>query len=52
MTVIPQENNTGSKDHFEEYKGNWGIPFGRPGSALDYAQTIFGVVSVCQSVGM
>jgi hypothetical protein len=50
MTIIPQENNTGSDEHVKEYKNTWGIPFGRPGNAVDYAQTIFGVVSVSSSL--
>ncbi|KAE8538170.1 hypothetical protein D1P53_005508 [Cryptococcus gattii VGV] len=45
MTVIPPETNTGSDAHFKEFRNQWGIPFGRPGNAIDYAQCIFGVVA-------
>ncbi|WVQ66616.1 uncharacterized protein L199_004800 [Kwoniella botswanensis] len=45
MTIIPSENNTGSDDHVEEFTKKWGIPFGRPGNAVDYAQTILSVIS-------
>jgi len=30
----------------EEFRGHWGIPFGRPGGAVDYAQCIFGLITV------
>ena len=30
----------------EEYRENWGIPFARPGTAVDYAQCIFGLATV------
>lgn len=46
MTVIEPENNTSSKEHFDEYQKQWGIPLGRPGAAEDYAQCIFGLVTV------
>ncbi|WWC65526.1 uncharacterized protein I303_108144 [Kwoniella dejecticola CBS 10117] len=45
MTIIPKENNTGSDAHFQEFREKWGIPFGRPGSAVDYAQCIFGIIT-------
>ncbi|WWC93150.1 uncharacterized protein L201_008117 [Kwoniella dendrophila CBS 6074] len=45
MTIIPNENNTGSDDHTQEFKTKWGIPFGRPGNAIDYAQCIFGIIT-------
>jgi len=46
MTVIEPENNTNSEEHFKEYRTKWGIPLGRPGAAEDYAQCIFGLVTV------
>ena len=46
MTVINPENNTGSKEHYDEFRTKWAIPFGRPGAAIDYAQCIFGLVTV------
>lgn len=33
----------------EEYRGQWGIPFARPGNAVDYAQCIFGLATVSLS---
>lgn len=30
----------------EEFRGHWGIPFARPGGAVDYAQCIFGLITV------
>jgi hypothetical protein len=30
----------------EEFRGHWGIPFGRVGGAVDYAQCIFGLITV------
>ncbi len=45
MTVIPNESNTGSEAHTAEFRGKWGIPFGRPGNATDYAQCIFGLAT-------
>ena len=33
----------------EEYRGQWGIPFRRPGNAIDYAQCIFGLATVSSS---
>lgn len=44
MTVINPDENTGSKEHYAEFRQKWGIPFGRPGSAIDYAQCILGLV--------
>jgi hypothetical protein len=46
MTIIPPENNTGSAAHHDEYRNQWGIPLARPGSAVDYAQCILGLVTV------
>jgi len=46
MTVIPNEDNKGSSEHVEKFKNDWGIPFGRPGSAVDYAQCILGLITV------
>lgn len=45
MTVIPNEKNTGSAAHTDEFRNQWGIPFGRPGNATDYAQCIFGLAT-------
>ncbi|KAK8849386.1 hypothetical protein IAR55_004718 [Kwoniella newhampshirensis] len=45
MTVINPEDNTGSESQFSEFRNKWGIPFGRPGNAVDYAQCIFGLIS-------
>ncbi|GFZ51916.1 hypothetical protein JCM24511_09686 [Saitozyma sp. JCM 24511] len=45
MTVIPPDANTGSEAHTAEFRNKWGIPFGRPGSAVDYAQCIFSLVT-------
>ncbi|KAK6904268.1 hypothetical protein L486_03851 [Kwoniella mangroviensis CBS 10435] len=45
MTIIPPENNTGSEAHYNEFRQQWGIPFGRPGKAVDYAQCIFGLIT-------
>jgi hypothetical protein len=50
MTVIPPEDNDGSSNHHNKFREEWGIPFGRPGNALDYAQTIFGVIAVSYNV--
>jgi NAD(P)-dependent dehydrogenase (short-subunit alcohol dehydrogenase family) len=33
----------------EEFRGYWGIPFARPGGAVDYAQCIFGLITVSTS---
>jgi hypothetical protein len=33
----------------EEFRGHWGIPMGRPGGAVDYAQCIFGLITVSSS---
>jgi len=30
----------------EDFRGQWGIPFGRTGGAVDYAQCIFGLITV------
>jgi len=46
MTVINAEDNTGSAPHFSEFRNHWGIPFGRPGAAKDYAQCIFSLITV------
>ncbi|ORY27931.1 hypothetical protein BCR39DRAFT_536852 [Naematelia encephala] len=45
MTVIDPCNNTGSDAHSSEFRNKWGIPFGRPGNAVDYAQCIFGLIT-------
>lgn len=37
--------NSGSKEHKEEFQTKWGIPFGRPGNATDYAQCILGLAT-------
>lgn len=50
MTVIPPDANTGSEAHTAEFRNKWGIPFGRPGSAVDYAQCIFSLVTVSRLV--
>lgn len=34
----------------EEYRGHWGIPFARPGNAVDYAQCIFGLATVSRTL--
>lgn len=47
MTIIEPESNQASEAHFNEYRTKWGIPFGRPGAAIDYAQCIFSLVTVC-----
>ncbi|RSH82849.1 hypothetical protein EHS25_005839 [Saitozyma podzolica] len=41
----PPDANTGSEAHTAEFRNKWGIPFGRPGSAVDYAQCIFSLVT-------
>jgi NAD(P)-dependent dehydrogenase (short-subunit alcohol dehydrogenase family) len=47
MTVIDPENNQdGNDEHFKTFRGHWGIPFGRPGCSRDYAQCIFGLITV------
>lgn len=46
MTVIEPENNTGTNEHYKEFREKWAIPFGRPGNAIDYAQCIFSLVTV------
>lgn len=48
MTVIPQDFNTGSEEHNKIFRKDWGIPLGRPGNAVDYAQSIFGLVTVSE----
>ncbi|WWD20007.1 hypothetical protein CI109_104480 [Kwoniella shandongensis] len=45
MTVINAEDNQGTDAQFAEFKNKWGIPFGRPGNAVDYAQCIFGLIT-------
>lgn len=45
MTVIHPDENTGSDEQEKDYRDNWGIPFGRPGSAVDYAQCILGLAT-------
>jgi hypothetical protein len=46
MTVINPEDNTGSDSHAKEFREKWAIPFGRPGNAVDYAQCVFGLITV------
>ncbi|KAL1408336.1 hypothetical protein Q8F55_005144 [Vanrija albida] len=45
MTVIPNESNTGSEAHTAEFKNQWGIPFGRPGNAREYAGAILSLAT-------
>jgi hypothetical protein len=46
MTVIHPDENTGSAEQERKYRQEMGIPFGRPGSAVDYAQCILGLATV------
>lgn len=47
MTVIdPSNNELGNQTHFDAFRNHWGIPFGRPGNAVDYAQCIFALITV------
>jgi hypothetical protein len=46
MTVIHPDENTGSVEHERVYRDDMGIPFARPGSAVDYAQCILGLATV------
>jgi hypothetical protein len=47
MTVIdPVDNQAGNQSHFNTFRNQWGIPLGRPGASRDYAQCIFGLISV------
>ncbi|KAG9010524.1 hypothetical protein FRB94_010290 [Tulasnella sp. JGI-2019a] len=45
MTVIDPEDNKDSHEHVAKFKDHWGIPFGRPGGAVDYAQCIFSLIT-------
>lgn len=47
MTVIEPEDNTGTDAQINFFRGpEYGIPFGRPGNAVDDAQCILGLVTV------
>ena len=46
MTVIPKESNDVSDSAYRDFRNNWAIPFGRPGSAADHAQAILSVATV------
>jgi NAD(P)-dependent dehydrogenase (short-subunit alcohol dehydrogenase family) len=45
MTVISKESNDGSQSAYRDFRDNWAIPFGRPGSAADHAQIILSVAT-------
>ncbi|KAG8858530.1 hypothetical protein FRB96_005202 [Tulasnella sp. 330] len=45
MTVINPEDNQDSEEYARKFKEKWGIPFGRPGGAVDYAQCIFSLIT-------
>lgn len=45
MSVFPPESLTDPSSHRELWHGKMGIPFARPGNAVDYAQTVFGVIA-------
>ena len=51
MTVIPRESNDGSQKARLDFRNNWAIPAGRPGSAADHAQIILSVATVSRQVG-
>lgn len=50
MTVIDPNDNKNSEAQVQTFKTQWGIPFGRPGNAVDYAQCIFGLITVSGTI--
>jgi hypothetical protein len=47
--VIDPQDNQGSSEHNDIFRKGWGIPFARPGRAVDYAQCIFGLITVSRA---
>lgn len=45
MSVFPAEALEDPTAHREIWRSKMRIPFARPGNAVDYAQTVFGVVA-------
>ncbi len=46
MTVIEEGENEGKAEQEEGFRNKWGIPFGRPGNAVDYAQVVISTATV------
>lgn len=44
MSVFPAESVEDPSSHSDLWREKMAIPFARPGNAIDYAQTVFGVV--------
>lgn len=45
MSVFPPDRVSDPEAHAAEWREKWGVPFARAGTARDYAQCIFGIVT-------
>jgi NAD(P)-dependent dehydrogenase (short-subunit alcohol dehydrogenase family) len=46
MTIVETKDDQSSEQLFDHFRKEWGVPFGRPGNAVDYAQTILSIARV------
>lgn len=44
MSVFPADALEDPASHHDLWRNQMGIPFARPGNAVDYVQTVFGVI--------
>lgn len=48
MTDAPTADEGITEEESKKYREEWGIPFSRPGNAVDYSQVIISTITVSQ----